>query len=451
MHGAVSAHPTFMVHLAMLGWVPVCFLLIALFGATRGVILGLVIGLFTLPNATYAFEGLPDYDKSMATSLCIAFAAACMDFRRVSRFRPGWIDLPIGILCLAPIAAAQRAGMGWWPGLSGTFEVFTTWGFSWVLGRVYLSNPAAQRFFAVCLITGSLIYVPFCLFEIRMSPILHEAVYGIRLKSFKHAPRAFGWRPNVFLEHGLMTALVMAMSALMAFWMWFCRVRRSVAGIPMGLAFVVLAMTTAATQSSNALLMLVVGIASLVFGAQRNWSWPLLLLVVFPPAYIGLRQLGGWDGEILVTAAEKVFGAGRAQSLEFRLENEQYLRDRAAEHMLTGWGEMNEFTGNVEGQKLFVTDSLWLILMGSWGLVGLCAAYAALLIGPWMLWKRLPARSWKHPLLAPLAVFAFIMVLFSLDCLLNAFPNPLFIAAGGGLCHTLGTRRGLLQLRLALT
>ncbi len=452
MGHVIEQAPTFMVHIAMLGWFPVSMAFFLLFGPVRGVILGITVGLFLLPNAVYEFSGIPDYDKMMATSMGVALWAVVFDFKRVSKFRPRWVDLPVFLMCLAPIPSSLRpelAELGLWNGLSNSFQVFGTWCVPWMLGRIYISNVAAQRYFAYVLVAAALAYAPFLLWEVKMSPQLHEMVYGIKLKSFKHASRSYGWRPNVFLEHGLMAALMISMATLTAYWMWFSRMRRDIWGIPIGVVFCILFVTTVATQSSNALLMLVVGIACLTLGANMGWRAPLLFLVLVTPVYISLRQVVGWDGGELVEAAQAVFGERRADSLAFRLENEQLLRDKAAEHTWTGWGDMGLVTGNTEFRKAAVTDSLWLILMGLWGLWGMGTAFAALLLPPWLFWKKCPPGLWRHPMVSATAVFAVVLVLFALDCLLNAFPNPLFLAAGGGIAHMLGTREGLSQLAAA--
>ena len=439
------ADPTFMVHVAMLGWFPLCMAFFVALGAVRGAILGLIVGLFVLPNAAYDFQGLPPYDKMMAVCVGVAVAAMIFDSKRIFAFRPRWIDLPVAVFCSAPFVSAVANGeMGAWFGLSESFGIFVTWGVPWILGRVYLTTPAALRWFAVCFVGAALVYLPFCAWEIKMSPRLHEVVYGIKLKSFKHAIRSLGWRPNVFLEHGLMAAMVIAMATLTAFWMWIAGVKRRVCGVPMLLVVALLALLTLAAQSSGALLMLAAGVGCLVLARSMRWSFPLALLVLLPVVYVGVRHGLEWQGEELVETAEALFGERRANSLQYRLDNENVLTARAKQKPWLGWGAIASFTGNVseEGHRAII-DSMWTVLIGVYGYLGLCGAFATLLLAPFLVWRRLPVRLWGDPRFALLAVFGVILTLYAADCLLNSFPNPIFVAAAGGVSHALGTRGGL--------
>ncbi len=436
--------PTFVVHAAMIGWFPFCIGLFAVFGPLRAVALGLIIGLFALPNATYEFSGIPDYDKTLAIGFGVAVAAMVMDSKRFATLRFSWIDLPVVLFCVAPFLSAIKTGYGTWWGLSESFSVFIQWGVPWWLGRLYVSSPAAMRYFAIVLVGAALVYLPFCLFEIRMSPRLHEIVYGIRLRSFKHAARSFGWRPNVFMVHGLKAAMVLSMAALTAYWLWASRAVRQIAGIPIGIAALSLALLTAATQSANALLMLLVGGAVLFAASTARWRFPLLVLALVPPVYIGLRWGVEWRGEELVELAKAVFGERRSLSLDYRLENEAFLAERSKLRPWLGYSAIADLTGgNVdESQGKVVTDSMWLILVATFGLLGLAGAFGVLLLAPFLQWKRCPVAAWRHPMFAPMATFSVIVTLHAIDCLLNAYPNAVFIAMAGGVAQGLGTRRG---------
>ena len=65
------------------------------------------------------------------------------------------------------------------------------------------NDPASQRTLLISIFIGGLLYVPLCLFEIRMSPQLHKLVYGFHQHIFAQTFRFEGWRPTVFLQHGL--------------------------------------------------------------------------------------------------------------------------------------------------------------------------------------------------------------------------------------------------------
>jgi hypothetical protein len=64
---------------------------------------------------------------------------------------------------------------------------------------------------------GTLVYIPFCLYEVVMSPRLHRIVYGFHPHSFGQAKRGGGWRPVVFMHHGLMNSMWMVSGFLSGF------------------------------------------------------------------------------------------------------------------------------------------------------------------------------------------------------------------------------------------
>ena len=66
---------------------------------------------------------------------------------------------------------------------------------------------------------GGLIYVPLCLLEIRLSPVLEIWVYGIdRWEPVRYG----GYRPKVFLSAGLELGMWMTNATLICYQLWAC-------------------------------------------------------------------------------------------------------------------------------------------------------------------------------------------------------------------------------------
>lgn len=80
-----------------------------------------------------------------------------------------------------------------------------------------------------------------------------------------------------------------------------------------------------------------------------------------------------------------------------------------------------------------ITDSLWIIAFGSNGVVGLSSLIASLLLPVCWFVLRYPANYWSHRQVAPAAVLAVLLALYTLDCVLNAMVNPIFAIISGGL------------------
>src|SRR5262249_41129920 len=78
------------------------------------------------------------------------------------------------------------------------------------------------------LVIAGLAYSPLMLFEIRMSPQLHILFYGYLPHKFIQTVRGEGFRPVVFLGHGLLVAFFAMTSfvAAAAFWRTRTRIAR---------------------------------------------------------------------------------------------------------------------------------------------------------------------------------------------------------------------------------
>jgi len=76
---------------------------------------------------------------------------------------------------------------------------------------------------------------------------------------------------------------------------------------------------------------------------------------------------------------------------------------------------------------------MWIIVLGSWGAVGLATLFGAMLAPALRVAVRMGYRDWLAPQRGALASLAIIVVLFVIDSLFNAMVNPIFIAAAGAL------------------
>lgn len=431
------------VHMVMGGWYPLCFALFIFLKPVRATAIGLVTGFLLLPKASYDLPGFPNYDKALSIVLGVFVAALLFDSGRILSWRPRKIDLPIAVLCSAPFLSAVINGDGAYEGVSNSFDFSMRWGIPWILGRTYFHDFEAQKILAATIVAGALVYVPFALYEVKMSPMLHKEVYGIALKSFKHAQRAGGlWRPNVFISHGLAYGLYNGIAALLAFWMWYTRSRRSVMHIPMGTCAIILIAMAFAAQSMGAVGLMAGGMGILLLGARWRLVLPLTLTLMAPPVYIGLRQGLRWDGEELLEVAQTVFGKERAISLNVRLTNEAQLADRVLLKPWFGFNDFRDFTGNTDEKHVATVDSMWLLYLGLYGIVSLVGLYGFQLCASFLLWRKLPPEYWSHPVFAAAVALGLTSALVSLDGLMNAVEIAAFTCAGGGVAHLMGTPEG---------
>ena len=135
--------------------------------------------------------------------------------------------------------------------------------------------------------------------------------------------------------------------------------------------------------------------------------------------------------------AKATVGADRAQSLEYRFDCENLLIDKAVQQPVFGWGGWGRSDvyrePDMPWRKKVVTDGLWIIYLGNKGFVGLTLLYMAMVLPAALFIWRFPPRLWADPRLAAGSLAAVLLGLYVIDCLLNAFPNMIYIVLCGGL------------------
>jgi hypothetical protein len=351
-------------------------------------------------------------------------------------FRLHWLDLPMLVWCACPVASSLSNGLGAYDGVTGIVMRLTTWGVPYFAGRLYFRDPQTIRDLAVAIFLGGLLYVPLCLFEMRMSPQLHRMVYGYYPHSFGQSVRADGYRPVVFMQHGLMAAFWMTSASICGVWLWASGALRAIRGYRIGVPLGVLVLTTVMMKSAGALALLVCGIGTLYFAKYARRSLPIWVLLLFAPAYVTLRASDMWTGQELVDVADFAFGADRAGSLRYRLTAEDVLMDRAREQALFGWGGWGRArVANDRGKDIAATDGMWIIAYGQNGVIGIVGIIGACVLPALAVAWRVPARQWAHPGVAAGVALAMLLPLYAIDSLFNAMINPVLFAAAGAVTN----------------
>jgi hypothetical protein len=269
-----------------------------------------------------------------------------------------------------------------------------------------------------------------------MSPQLHLKLYGFTQHAFAQTRRFGGFRPIVFMQHGIALGVWMIAAAMTAWWMWLCGAFRQRWLLPGVVWVLVLMVTVVLCRALEAAVLMLVGMVVLL--AIKYFPTfirvaAVLVLALTPPIYAYVRAEGIWSGEAMVQLASRI-SVDRAASLEFRLKNEELLLARARQNPILGWAGWNRYQATDEfGRVISVPDQQWIIAFGKNGLVGLMSFQAMLLLPILLLMKRIPIRYWSQPAAAPAAVLAVIVGLHLWDCLLNAMVNPMFMIACGAI------------------
>ena len=429
--------------IVILLWLPIIASIFLIFSPRKAVIIGFLVAWLFLPQrAGFVFPGIPDYTRISATCYSIVLLAFIFDGKRVQTFKFSWLDWPMLILCICPFFSSISNGLGAYDGFSQTLSQIVQFGLPYFLGRIYLNNLSGLNELAKGIFISGLIYMPLCLYEIRMSPQLHRIVYGYFAHSFAQTVRAEGFRPTVFMIHGLQVGMWMMAVTLIGIWLWQAKVIKQVWSIPISWLVFALVITFILVKSTAAYLYLLYGVCILFVAKQFRRSLPLLILIVSISLYLLFASTGNFSpqkAEPVLSVIANNISEDRAQSLEFRLENEEILVEKALERAILGWGgwgrnRVYEYNWAGELVDISVTDSLWIITYGTQGLLGLVTLYATFFI-PVLIFalKRYPPKYWFHPQIAPSAALVVVITLYMLDNTLNSMFNPIFVLICGGI------------------
>jgi len=431
-----------LVPIVLLSWIPACLILFMALPRTIAVTALVLVAWLFLPAAGLDISGLPDYTKTSAFSYGGILATLIFAPDRFQRLRFSIVDAGVLMFCVSGFAASIVNGLGPYDGAATMMSTTTSWGMPYLLGRVHFDEAAPMRTFVKAIALVGVVYSPFCWLEMGAGPILASKVYALTLYE---DIRFGGARPRVFLYKGLELGMWMAACSLVGVWLWRSGVIRRMFGLPFGavvLPFLIL--TTILCRSSGAIALLGVGVAVLWVCRRFDNRAPMYALIGVTFLYVGVRCLDLWDYSGTISFLARNFDPSRAQSLEFRFQNEDMLIGKAVQQPVFGWGGWGRSRVYDEsGKDLTITDGLWIIILGSAGFVGL-GGFLSLILGPALLFTyRYPARRWTEPDVAVLAALACVLASYSIDCLLNAFPNGVYSVAAGGLAARLAaTKRG---------
>ncbi len=297
------------------------------------------------------------------------------------------------------------------------------------LGRKYLARPEEQWLFLKMFVVAGVGYSLLALYEVRMSPQLNFMVYGYFPHAWEQHVRAGGYRPLVFVKHGLWLAIFFAMCILAAGGL-AQYVKEKNRRIYL-LLCIWLLLTLFLSNSFGAFLIATVLIVAvfvlnvrMYFVIAAVFSAVALLYPMFRGAnLIPVDTIIDW-----VTA----LSVDRANSLEFRIVNENYLLEKARERPLFGWGGWGRSfvydpaTGT--GISL-VADGYWVATLGVGGWVRYLSEFGLLCLPAFVLFLR--ARRFE---LGPeTAILSLVLVANVMDMLPNATATPITWLLAGAL------------------
>lgn len=254
------------------------------------------------------------------------------------------------------------------------------------VGRAIFRSSESLRDLARILVGMMLLYSVFIIWEARMSPQLHNTLYGYRAHhDFLQTIRWGGYRPMVFMKHGLALALLVMNTTLLAIGL---RRNRDMPELPMQLHRYIpvklvvpyLIIILVVCKSTGAIFYGLLFFPVVWRFKPKNITKVAFVFGLTALVYPALSTAELFPHDTLVEAFSTI-SEERAASMEFRFNNEEDLLEKARERVWFGWGEYgrNLLYDTGSGKNVSVTDGYWIILVGIRGVVGYTAVMVLIL------------------------------------------------------------------------
>lgn len=431
--------PNYFAYAALTLWPLVAIFLFATRPLNQALVWTILGGYLLLPVGTeIKFPGVPAFDKNSIPAL-IAVAGCLFVARRPARRTGAKIGLPellLAALLIGPFITSEFngdalqvggiygtiaiPGMGHYDALSAAVAQLIVL-LPFLLGRRHLGSFEDNRAILRGLTLAGLIYTLPMLLEIRLSPQLHAWIYGYFPHSFEQQMRDGGFRPVVFLGHGLRIAFFAMIAILASTALWRCRERV----VPASSALVTgwLSLTLLLCKTLGAFVYAMILAPLIMYVKPRSQVKLAAVLVSLALIYPMLRATALFPTEFFLEAAG-VVSLEREASLKVRFDQEKALLDRASERPWFGWGRFgrNRIYDN-SGKDVTLSDGHWIITMGTFGLFGFLAEFGLLSLTVFRTMGAMRyARSLREQVF--LATLALIVAVGLVDLLPNATINP---------------------------
>ncbi len=402
----------------------------------RALIASLILGYLFLPPppAGFDFPLLPPLTKETIPSLVAVFACLLLYRDQIQILpRNPLARVLLAVFVLSPIGTVLTNGDPIYVGDTFIPGLRLREGIAQGINQLLLISPMvlAQgvlrsnddlRDVIWALFLAGLAYSLPMLVEIRLSPQLNIWIYGYFQHSFEQMIRFGGFRPIVFLYHGLWAAFLMMTAVLAALTIAKADVtRRAVLWwLLAGYLLVVLILC-----KSVASLLYGVAFAPVVILLSTRMQISIaMIFAVMVMVYPVLKTTNLVPEERLLAAAEEI-DEERAGSLRFRLVNENILMAHANERPLFGWGSWgrNQLYDEVTGEITTTTDGRWIITIGVYGWLGFFAEFGLLTLPIFLLgWRTFGVIEKIPPWLGGAAI---ILAINLFDLLPNATLTPM--------------------------
>ncbi|MES2499987.1 MAG: hypothetical protein V4570_05600 [Pseudomonadota bacterium] len=433
--------PNIFANLVFFSWPMVVFWMLKRYPTDKAIFLATTLAIFYLPN-NFGIDlpFIPPLDRDSLTALSL-FVFLFTLRKKVRVFIPGlptkiilmyFVVLVISVQLNAyPVTIGGKflPGLSIYDAVSNVIRIFL-WMMPFFMGRYFLNNLESNEPIFKALIIIVLIYTLPMLIELKMSPQIHHWIYGYSPGRFLQQMRGDGFRPIVFVGHGLALAFLVFTAAIAAFALHKNKVRFTLMS-PSGVVIYLLVIIFLCKTWSAMMYALFAMYAIYKLAPTKQIKWALLLagLILLYPVSKTMDIFP--DKEII--SKIKNFSPERAGSLETRFINEEILLVRALEQPYFGWaGWGRNRIYDSTGRDITVTDGKWIIELGLNGIIGFVFYYLILLMP--LIYARKNIRYIQEP--KDKVYFSALALILGI-CIIDSVPNtgmgPMHLLLAGAL------------------
>lgn len=427
--------------LAIALWPLVVLYLLKRYGFAKGVLFSLLGAYMFLPAGfSINLPGIPAFNKFSVTSMTliayILLSGKGSGFRSLPRIYKlliiGFIVSPFLTVMNNPNSYMHLPGLSYYDGLSesvGQFLYILPFMIGFKYFRSYENQLDLFKYFAI----SAAVYALLALYEIRMSPQLHSIVYGFFPHSWLQQIRSGGFRAIVFMGHGLLVALFLAIG--LGFWAVIRKNKQRILPIDNVVLVIFVMITLIFMKSMAALVFGLFLFIMITFMSTQKMHQASLLIAILFMTYPITSAMKIFPHDSIVDIAYSI-NPERGQSLEYRFMHEELLLEHASVKPLFGWGGWgrNRVRDPDTGEDLSVTDGRWILSLGVRGWFGFLMEFLLVVLPIYAAYKiqKTNKEIGKNERVL-LAAHALIISVILLDQMPNASFNPLYILLVGSL------------------
>ena len=434
--------PNFFAYLVFFSWPLVVMWLLFRYPTKKAIFVAIASATLILPAALEInLALLPRFDKNSITGILLIIFLFLLR-KKFRIFQPGLFTMVLVAYCIAivvtnelnalpiitPVSYVQ--GLTHYDAFSDVAR-FLIYTIPMFLGRYFSTDLNDTEVFFKSLVFMGLIYTLPMLYEVRMSPLLHYYVYGYSPSSFFQQMRDDGYRPIVFVGHGLGLAFWFSICIMAAVALLKNKLRFTIASPKVIVSYLFVVLIFCKTWSALAYAILgFIAIYKLSPSKQVKWSF-LIASLIFVYPMLKTTQLFP-QKEIISTIS--AYSPERAESIDFRLQNENKLLARALEKPFFGWGGWGRSAiySDYDGKGVSVTDGAWIIQFGLYGWIGFLLYYSLLILPLYYATKTFKYIEKQ----SDQVYFASLAVILAV-CLIDSIPNtgmgPIHLFLAGAL------------------